>query len=499
MEHTAEQVTAGLSPKKAWKHFYEISRIPRESGNEDGVRSYVKSFAEKRNLEYAVDSTGNIIIKKPASPGREQDPGIILQGHMDMVCVKTPDSVHNFDTDPISLKVDGDWMKADGTSLGADNGIAVAMVLALLEENIEHGPLEALFTVSEETGLDGAFGLDISLLEGRRLINLDSEEEGVFYIGSAGGGEIIAEAVSEWEPVEAVQAASDERQLLQAWEITFTNFSGGHSGGEIHQGRANAVKETIRFLKGLSRTVPVRIAALNGGTKRNVIPSHCTAQFVMTLSPGQSQLDLYQEVEKHMRILKDEYSFTDPNAEIKLQAIPLPELVLNRRQSQELINALYITPHGIERMSNAVPGIVETSNNLAAVSVLQDKIWIDTSQRSSIESARIDMAQRTAAALEIFGAETREENVYPSWSPNPGSPLPKQLSEVYRKLFGTDPVITAIHAGLECGVINSKAPDMDSISFGPNLEEVHSTAERVQISSVDRMYRFLKAVVSELS
>lgn len=496
MKHITKKQLSELSPSRVWEHFYEISQIPRESGNEAGIRKYLEDFADKQHLFRQTDDTGNILMRKKASSGREHIPGIILQGHMDMVCVKEPGSAHNFEKDPILLVKEGDWLTADGTTLGADNGIALAMILAFLEEeDAVHGPVEALFTISEETGLDGAFGLDISMLQGRRLINLDSEEEGVFYIGSAGGGEIIGSAMPEWEAFEQAEAASPESKKLTAWEVTFTNFAGGHSGGEIHQGRANAVKEAVRFLKEITRNHSIQLISLNGGTKRNVIPSHCSAQFVI---PAGTEAYLSEKVEDHMKILSDEYSYTDPNAVIQLTPLDLPEKVISRRQTLDLINALYITPHGIERMSNAVPGIVETSNNLAAVKMSEENIWIDTSQRSSIESSRIDIANRTAAALETFGASTEEVNVYPGWSPNPNSSLPQQFSDIYEELFGKKPEVTAIHAGLECGVINSKAPDMESISFGPSMEEVHSTAERVNMPSVERLYTFLKAAAAKL-
>ncbi len=488
MEHLNLESAAALSPSRVWKYFFEISQIPRESGDEKRVRQYVKQFAHKHDLTYKIDEAGNIAVKKPASKGKEKTPGIILQGHLDMVCVKTPESNHDFTTDPIVLVRDGDWVKARDTTLGADNGIAVAMALAVLEdEESEFGPVEALFTATEETGLEGAFGLDISMLSGRMLINLDSEDEGVFYVGSAGGGEIVA-------------ALAPEREMTDGhcldwipWEARVSGLSGGHSGGEIHIGKANAIKECTRFLKAVSRETEIRISSMQGGSKRNVIPSDCTVVFL--IPPGND--DVVPNTAELTRVsFAERYTSTDPEGKLDVRSIDMPGSVLTASQSKKLINSLYITPHGVDRMSTSVPGIVETSTNLASISTDNNDISIVTSQRSAIESAREDISGRVAAALETSGAETRLVNTYPAWTPNPKSSLPKHLSKVYMKVTGKKPSITAIHAGLECGVLNSKAPDMESISMGPDIRNAHSTAEQVCISSVDRVYTFLLALLT---
>lgn len=490
MERLNDHSAAALSPSRVWKYFYDISQIPRESGDEQRAREYIRQFARKHDLSYQIDDAGNIIVKRPASPGREKSPCIVLQGHLDMVCVKTPESDHNFSADPITLIRDGDWLKADGTTLGADNGIAVAMALAVLEDQTASlGPVEALFTVSEETGLDGAFNLDISMVTGRKLINLDSEEEGVFYIGSAGGGEITAE-------LSCSRTMTDGTCLdWVPWKITISDLSGGHSGGDIHQGKANAVKECARFLKEVNRNTEIRLSEIQGGSKRNVIPSNCTAVFL--IPPGQEGL-VEQITQKHQTSFCERYAATDPRGKITIQNTAMPETVISIKQSADLIHALYITPHGVDRMSTSVPGIVETSTNLASIATDQDTIMVVTSQRSELEGAREDMSGRTAAALETSGARTKLVNTYPAWTPDKASTLPEHLSRVYNEVTGKEPKITAIHAGLECGILNSKAPDMESISLGPNIRNAHSIDETVSISSVDRMYRFLQALLQSL-
>lgn len=486
---TLETIQA-LSPGRVWKYFFELSQIPRESGDEKRSREYIKQFAHKHDLIYKIDKAGNIVVKKEAAPGKKNIPALVLQGHLDMVCVKHPESGHDFTTDPITLLRNNDWITAQETTLGADNGIAVAMALAILEdEQASYGPIEALFTVSEETGLDGAFGLDISMIDGRILINLDSEDEGTFYVGSAGGGEIVGTLTPQRE-------LSDGTFLdWDAWEVEVSGLTGGHSGGDIHLGRANAVKECVRFLKTLSLESEIRVHRIDGGTKRNVIPSECKAQFL--LPPGKKEL-VTAAADAHQKSFLERYRDTDPDGKISAHSVGLCQTSLTPEDSLKLINALYITPHGVDRMSTTIKGIAETSTNLAAVQTTTDSIKVITSQRSAIESARVDISQRTATAIATCGAVCELVNTYPAWTPNPDSSLPGLVSTLWKDMTGAKPQVTAIHAGLECGVINSKAPDMESISFGPDITGAHSTAEAIKIDSVERMYQFLQKLLSSL-
>ncbi|MGM0431766.1 MAG: aminoacyl-histidine dipeptidase [Spirochaetota bacterium] len=477
-----------MQPESVLRYFQELSSIPRESGNEEGVRNYIKQFAQNYELFCLEDETGNIIIRKPASPGYEGAPSIAIQGHMDMVCVKEEGYEHDFATDPIKLKVEDDYLTAEGTSLGADNGIAIAMILALFSDpEAVHGPLEGVFTVSEETGLGGAFGLDINNLHSRKLLNLDSEEEGYFYIGCAGGGEVQAtlQAMTQTVPAED-----------RTWTVTASGFLGGHSGAEIHTGRGNAIKSVMRYLKLISRLHPIRIVTLSGGTKRNVIPSQCTCTFTVDSSADAAVLNIAEEINT---ALGAELGDADPNAHLKVTNTQNASLAVASNQSRAVIDSLYVTPNGVEAMSKTIEGLVETSNNLAIVSLRDNMFSFTVSQRSSIMSARDEIEERTCTALELCGAETVRENKYPAWTPNPDSELAKLCAASYRAFTGKDPVISAIHGGLECGVINSKAPDMDSISFGPNLHDVHSPDEKLSISSAARVYDFLQVLLKDLA
>jgi len=478
-----------LQPQAVWEYFEELSKIPRESGNEAAFRKYLINFAEQKNLIWSEDGIGNVVIKKPASVGNEKILPTILQSHMDMVCVKTAESQHDFTKDPIKLVRKGDWMYADNTTLGADNGIAIAMTLAIFADSeAVHGPLEALFTISEETGLDGALNLDVSLLDSRRLINIDSEEEGEFIIGCAGGSEIVGVLKADYQ---AVPPNSE------SWKVSLSGFLGGHSGSEIHTGRGNAIKFGARFLRDLV-TVPgisLMISEISGGTKRNVIPSTFSCTF--STSIGQS-IALESAVEKLRDALTSELVKRDSGAVIELEKVENPQTAVSSEQSAAVVNSLFITPHGPESWSVNIEGLVETSNNLAVIALNKGQFLFDTSQRSSIMSARDEMAERTWAALETCGAKIEKINTYPSWTPDTSSPFAEICANSYQELTGAKPIVTAIHAGLECGVINSKAKGMDSISFGPDIRGAHSVEERLNIGSTERIYTFLKKLVADL-
>ncbi|RFU96055.1 aminoacyl-histidine dipeptidase [Sphaerochaeta halotolerans] len=477
-----QDAVKGLKPQALWNYFSELSDIPRESGNEEGIRQYLLAFAKQHELEAIVDTIGNVIIRKKAYPGYEKRPSVALQGHMDMVCVKESWSKHDFSKDPIELVCDGDFLKANGTTLGGDNGIAIALALDILaDKEAKHGPLEALFTVSEETGLTGAFHVEQDTIQSRLLINLDSEEEGVLYIGCAGGIEVAVTLPVQWEPVPSSS---------KAFTLTADGMLGGHSGGEIHKQRANAIKVAARAL---SQIPSLMVFKAEGGTKRNVIPSVCTLSFAV---PSGEVETLKAFVSQTWQVLSDEYALNDPDVRLTLEETELPLKAVNSRISKQIITALYAAPHGVDAMSLRIPGIVETSSNLAILRLDEEAFRVTSSHRSSVLSARDDIARRFASVFTLAGAKTAMEGAYPAWTPNPDSALTGFCAKAYEEYTGKKPEITAIHAGLECGIINSKIPGMDSVSFGPNMFDVHSTKERLSISSVERISGFTRHLLS---
>lgn len=465
-----QEAVRGLEPQSLWRYFSDISSIPRESGNEAGMQAYLIAFAKEHDLAYIKDEAGNIIIRKDAAAGFVSKPSVALQGHMDMVCVKDEGIVHDFATDPLTLVRDGDILKARGTTLGADNGIAVALMLSLLaDKEAEHGPLEAIFTVEEETGLTGAFALREQDIASRLLLNLDSEDEGVFYIGCAGGIETrVAKAVT-WK-----QPDSNAKAFL----LTANGMQGGHSGAEIHKQRANAIKAAARVL---SHLPSFSLFSAEGGTKRNVIPSVAKLGFVIAAEDVPLLHDTLIKVQAE---LSGEYEYCDPGLTISVTEVPMPDKVADKGESKAFITALYAAPHGVDAMSMSIPGIVETSTNLAILSLKESGFKVIASHRSSILSSRDDVARRFASIFSLIGAEVSFEGGYPSWKPNPKSKLTSFCAKAYEEYTSKEATITAIHAGLECGIINSRVPGMDSVSFGPKMWDAHSTKERVSISSV---------------
>ena len=478
----SERAVEGLQPQRLWNYFLDLTQIPRESGNEGQVRAYLVEFAKKHGFAFQVDDAGNVIIKVPATKGMEHVPSLALQGHMDMVCVKEDDVEFNFATDPLVLERDGDWLKARGTTLGADNGIAIALALDLFTDpEASHGPLEAIFTTSEETGLEGAFGLDASMIDSRKMLNLDSEEEGIFFIGCAGGVEINASVPLELSPV-------TKRELLL--DVTLDGLLGGHSGGEIHKQRANAISCMARLLRTISDECTVRLVHMAGGTKRNVIPSSCRA----TVSIPSERLELVESIATQvLKDLKKEYAQADPGINLIIaKSREQATEASTAQQSEAMINALCLAPHGVERMSQTIDGMVETSSNLAVIKTTDKAYTLVTSHRSSILSSRDMIAKRAVLAFETAGATCKLENPYPAWTPDPSSPLAGFCATAWKKHMGKKAQITAIHAGLECGIINSLVEGMDSVSLGPNLMDVHSPKERVSISSTARIAEFLR-------
>ncbi len=473
-------------------YFKQICKIPRESGNEEGMRQYLLSWANEKGFEAIRDKAGNIIIRTGATTGYENAPSVALQGHMDMVCVKVPNSAHNFLTDPIDVYEDGDFLRARGTSLGGDDGIAVAMVQSLFTDTeAKHGPLEAIFTFSEETGMDGAFSLDGSLIRSRRMINIDSEEEGVIYIGCAGGIDLVGKASYDMDDV-----PSDWDTV----EIFITGLKGGHSGGEIHQQRLNAISALSRIMVTLGESgVPFMIGNLHGGIRRNVIPFQARCTFALPSSAIEGAKSI---IEKTVCEIKEENKYEEPDFTVETKdsvhgAIRLLKAV-DPDLSMLVTKALFACPHGVFAMSKALPGIVETSNNLAIVKFEHGQLEIQISVRSNIDSAKYLLVNKIRVIFESFGLDCKIGDGYPSWAPNPNSELANFCADAYEQLTGKKPTVTAIHAGLECGVINSKCPGMDSISIGPNMYDVHSVNEHISISSTKRMYDFIKYMLSTM-
>lgn len=475
----------GLEPQILWRNFAEITAIPRPSKHEERIVAHVLKRSRELGLEARQDAGGNIAVKKPATPGREQVPGICLQCHLDMVPEKNADKVHDFLSDPIELIRQGEFITANGTTLGADNGIGIATNLAVMEDrSLEHGPLELLFTRDEETGLNGAQQLDPSLVESRILLNLDSEDEGVLFVGCAGGRDSLGEWTADWESAPAASSA----HLLSV-----KGLKGGHSGLEIDKGLGNAIKLLNRTLLELGR-FGVRVGSIDGGNMRNAIPRECQA--VIYLPPGQSE-PARALVEKLSGIFRAELAATDPGLALTLSdhSGTVPTRVLTEAFQQRLTRVVSALPHGVLQMSADIPGLVETSTNLALIKTSETAVTLVTSQRSSVASRLEEAVQTVASAFELGGAQVETSDGYPGWKPNLASPILKTALQSYRDLFGQEAEVQAVHAGLECGIIGERYPGMDMISFGPTLEFVHSPDERIQIASVEKFWTFLKAML----
>lgn len=473
------RILSNLKPELVWKHFEEITKHPRPSKNENKVVEYVLSVVKNLGLEYKQDSFGNILVKKPATKGKENLKTVCLQGHLDMVCEKNRDVQHDFDKDPIQIYVDGDWVKAKGTTLGADNGIGVAAALAVMESNdIEHGPLEFLFTLDEETGLTGATNLSQDFLNADILLNLDSEEEGSFYIGCSGGKDTEGRFTYIKDKVPS--------QSL-AYKISVTGLKGGHSGLDIHLGRGNAIKILTRLLWNLQNNFDLRISRIEGGSKRNAIPREAFAEVVISNSKEKEFTDY---VNKFTEIVKFELGTVEPNLKISFDKINLPEFVIDKPTQFRLLNTLYALPHGVMKMNADLPDLVETSTNLATIN-FNDEIVIGTSQRSSVETEKEDIVSVNRAIFLLANAQVKHGDGYPGWKPDINSEILKEIKKVYYNLYNKEPEVKAIHAGLECGIIKEKYPSMDMISFGPTILGAHSPDERVQISTVEKFYNLL--------
>ncbi len=469
-----------LEPKPVWKHFYSLTQIPRPSKNEAKASEFVEKFGKELGLETIKDEVGNVIIKKPATPGHENKKTVILQGHLDMVPQKNSDTDFDFENDPIQAYVDGDVVKAKDTTLGADNGMGVAAAMAVLEDkNLEHGPIEALFTVDEETGMTGANELKPGLMDGEILINMDSEDEGELYIGCAGGLETNAFFHFKEESV-----PSDSK----AFNIEVKGLKGGHSGLDIHLGRGNANKVLNRILWHANQSIDIRIASIEAGSLRNAIPREATVTVTVPSSDVGEMENFVNEVSE---AVKNELSLVEPNISIEMKETDMPSSVIDKTTQDNLIRAIYGCPHGVIRMSDAMEGMVETSTNLAVIKEQDGKIRIQTLQRSAVDTAKEDLGNMLRSVFELAGAEVVHEGAYPGWKPNPDSPILQTMKDVYSDNFGKEPKVTAIHAGLECGIISQAYPGLDMISFGPTINYPHSPDEEVNIETVQKFWDFL--------
>lgn len=475
-----------LEPTIVWNHFYEITQIPRPSKKEDKVRTYLDEFGKKHNLTTVTDKAGNVLITKPATPGYENEKTIILQAHMDMVCEKNSDVEHNFDTDPIQVIVDNGWVKAKGTTLGADNGIGMALMLAVLSsDNLKHPALECLFTTDEETGLTGAFALDNNLLKGDILINLDSEDDGEIFVGCAGGIDTTATL--------KVKTKDTPRHFF-AFSVTVKGLMGGHSGDDIDKRRGNANKMLNRILWNMHKDLDLHLVKIDGGNLRNAIPREASAVACVPFVHKEKVRVIFNEVAAE---LEDENAAIETNMRIELHSEEIPDRVMTRRSTSKILNALYACPHGIKAMSPDMAGLVETSTNLASVKMPDDKkLVITTSQRSSVESAKYDIAHQVESVLKLAGCSVTHGDGYPGWKPNLNSQILRVAEKSYEKLFAVQPKVKAIHAGLECGLFLKKYPHLDMISIGPTMRGVHSPDERLEIETVGRVWSWLTDILA---
>ncbi len=476
-----------LKPERVWQLFEEICQIPRPSGKEERVLRYLIDFAGKHELEAVQDKVGNLIIRKDAKPGYENLKSVVLQSHVDMVCEKNAGVEHDFASDPIRPRIDGEWVRAEGTTLGADDGIGVAVQLAILEsDDIDHGPLECLFTIEEETGLTGAFGLEPGFVKSRILLNLDSEDEGELFIGCAGGVDTSCAFAYE-----RVNTEIDH----QAYRISVTGLKGGHSGDDINKGRGNAIKILNRLLWSASRNYEFRLAEINGGNLRNAIAREA---FVTATIPVRYADQFVSQMEALAENIKQELKTNEPALQITISTAVMPQCLIDLNTQTRLINALYACPHGVIAMSPDIPDLVETSTNLASVSMTPKEIVVGTSQRSSVESAMTDVANMVNSVFSLAGAKVQSGGGYPGWAPNIGSEILAVMKKTYEQQFGNQPKVLAIHAGLECGVIGEKYPGMDMISYGPTIKGAHSPDEGILIETVGMFWQHTLATLKQI-
>jgi dipeptidase D len=477
-----------LEPNGIWANFENICNVPRPSRKEEKIIAFIEAFAATNKLDCKKDKVGNILISKPASPGFENRKKVVLQSHLDMVCEKNSDVVHDFENDPIKPYIDGEWVRAEGTTLGADCGIGIAAQLAILSDpSLKHGPLECLYTVDEETGLTGAFALEQGFFESKILINLDSEDEGELFIGCAGG--IDSVATMSFQPREIPAG-------FFPLTIKVSGLKGGHSGDDINKGRANAIKILLRILWDAYHKYGIKLASIDGGNLRNAIAREASATFIV-LKGYKENLVAHFNILVHE--LEQELLITEPSLKIELSSAEMPEYVISDTHSEKLINTLYACPHGVFSMSYRMPGLVETSTNLASVKVKGNSIVeITTSQRSDQESGKKNIMSMVESVFLLGGASVVHSEGYPGWTPNPNSEILKITEKAYTDLFGKKPVVRSIHAGLECGLFLSKYPGLDMVSFGPTIQGAHSPDEQINIDTVEKFWKLLVSVLENI-
>ena len=474
-----------LKPTKVFYYFNEITKIPRPSKREEKMSLWLEETGKKMGLPTKRDKADNVLISKPATPGKENVTPVVLQAHMDMVCEKNNDKVFDFDKDAIETYIDGEWLKAKGTTLGADDGIGIALALAILDDpDLEHGPIEALFTIDEETGLTGAKAVEAGFMKGKMLLNLDSEDEGQFFIGCAGGQDTVATLPCEYEPVE---------EGFEFFKIEVKGLQGGHSGDDINKGRGNAVKLLARILWNSYSDYNLRVADINAGNLRNAIARE---GYAIVALPKEAVSEWKAYVAEMDKTYKEEFHTTDPGVMVVVEPAAATKEVFDESFQIDVLNALVVCPHGVAAMSQDIPGFVETSTNLASVKVIDGNVVFTTSQRSSVESKKQAIVDKVSTTFWMIGADVENSDGYPGWNPNPNSEALRVLVDAYHNVFHKEPQVLAIHAGLECGLFSEKYPDMDMVSFGPTLRGVHSPDEKLEIKTVqmcwDLMVEFFK-------
>ena len=477
-----------LQPAQVFDIFHKITQVPRPSKKEEKIRKFLLDFAAEHNIEVRTDAIGNVAMFKPATPGHEQAPGLIMQAHMDMVC-ESNHKDFDFENTPITTIVDGEWLHADGTTLGADNGIGMAGALAALtDDTLVHGPLQALFTVDEETGLTGANNLGEGMIQGKMLLNLDSEDDAEIFVGCAGG--VDTTCLFKYD---RSMAPTD----FHYFKFDISNGLGGHSGSDINQGRANAVQLLARFIWGLGQKHQLSLCEVDGGNLRNAIPRAAHAVFGVHTSHKEAIVVAFNEF---VAEVENEYAGLETTIKFNLESVERPDFAVDADTTRRLVSAMYACPHGVISMSRDLEGLVETSTNLASVKMQPDQhILVTTSQRSSVESRKWDIAHRVEALFTMAGATVTHGDGYPGWQPNLNSRIMKIASEAYDELYGVKPAIKAIHAGLECGLFLTKYPGLDMVSFGPTLQNVHSPSERMNIPAVDRYWHQLRRIIEKVA
>jgi len=476
-----------LEPKSLWENFAALNEVPRASKKEERVIKFMVDFGEKLGFPTVVDEVGNVIIKKPASPGMEDRQQVVLQSHLDMVHQKNADTNFDFDTEGIRMLVENDWVRADGTTLGADNGIGVATIMAVLASTeMKHPAIEALFTIDEETGMTGALGLKGGLLDGTIMLNLDTEDDDELTIGCAGGVDITARG-----SVPRIDAPEN----IEGYKLMVKGLTGGHSGMDIHKGRGNANKLMNRVLLELTKTAEVYIEGIDGGGLRNAIPRESFATIAVAVD---SLTEVKTKVNELAGILRAEYGSTDPNIELLLETAGEPAKVIEPEFTKKILRAIYAAPNGIYRMSPEISDLVQTSNNVARVLVAGDSYVILCLTRSSVDTEKDDLQNALQSTFELIGAEVNTGGAYPGWTPKPEAEIIKMMTTLYENLFDGSPNVNACHAGLECGILGTNYPGMDMISFGPNIRGAHSPDEKVQISSVQKFWKYFVSVLENI-